>query len=125
MLLQKLQNGKDNIIDVAKPRGLTLLSMVQSTSPIDGNITSLVVQLNSSANRSTSISLAERVEPIKDGTILTNIEPLQLPVLILLCLRGYVPKEGNVIIRVESAQVPVPRREGLKHLHILEEPVVG
>ena len=43
VVLEQLQNGNDNVVDVAESRGLKLFSMVQPSRPIDGHITALCV----------------------------------------------------------------------------------
>lgn len=37
-LLEQLQDGQDNIVDVAEARSLRLLCMVKSSSPVDGDV---------------------------------------------------------------------------------------
>ena len=44
--LEQLQNAQHDVVDVAKPGGLVLLGMMQTASPIDGNVALLVVQLD-------------------------------------------------------------------------------
>lgn len=46
-LLEQLQDGEDNVVDVAETRGLRLLGVVESASPIDGNVGLLLVQFHS------------------------------------------------------------------------------
>lgn len=125
MQLKKLQDCQHNIIDIAKPRSLTLLSMVQTTSPIDRNVTEAMVKFHSTTNRATSVSLAKRIQPIKDGAVLTHIEPLELPQLVLLRFGGDVSEKRNVIVGVEAAEVPVSGRVGFEDLHMLQKTVVG
>lgn len=43
VVLEQFQNCNDNVIDVAKSRGLEFLRVMQSTAPIDGNVAAIVV----------------------------------------------------------------------------------
>lgn len=47
-LLEQLEDGQDDVVDVAETRGLRLLGVVESTSPVDGDICLLLVQLHCS-----------------------------------------------------------------------------
>ena len=78
MNLEELKNPKHDIIHIAKPRSLTFLSMVQPTSPIDGDIGISSVQLNGGTNGATGRGLAETEKPIEHGAILSDIETLQM-----------------------------------------------
>lgn len=44
-LLEQLQDGQDDVVDVAETRGLRLLGVVESASPVDGDVCLLLVQL--------------------------------------------------------------------------------
>lgn len=43
--LQQLQDGEDDVVNVAETGGLGLLGMVESSSPVDGDVCLLLVQL--------------------------------------------------------------------------------
>lgn len=45
-LLEHLQNGYDDVIDVAEARGLELLGVVESPGPVDGDVAAVVIQLD-------------------------------------------------------------------------------
>jgi hypothetical protein len=42
--LEQLQNCQHNVVDVTKPARLTLLSMMKTTRPVDGNVRVGVIQ---------------------------------------------------------------------------------
>uniref|UniRef100_A0A3B3SMG2 Uncharacterized protein n=1 Tax=Paramormyrops kingsleyae TaxID=1676925 RepID=A0A3B3SMG2_9TELE len=46
-LLQQLQNGQDDVVDVAEAGGLGLLGVMQPSRPVDGDVRLLLVQLDS------------------------------------------------------------------------------
>lgn len=48
-LLKQLEDGQDDVVDIAKTRGLRLLGMVESTCPVDGDVCLLLVQLHCSS----------------------------------------------------------------------------
>jgi len=48
--------GKDKVINIAEPRGLALLGVVESAGPVDGDVMA-VVELDSAANGGPGIGL--------------------------------------------------------------------
>lgn len=44
-LLEQLEDGQDDVVDVAETRGLRLLGVVESAGPVDGDVRLLLVQL--------------------------------------------------------------------------------
>ena len=99
--------------------------MMETTSPVNSNITKPVVKLNRSTNRATSIRLTKGIKPVKDRTVFTNVEPLELADLILLSLGRNAAEKGDVVVGVEAAEVTVTGGERLEDLHVLEETVVS
>lgn len=45
-LLEKLQDGQDDVIDVAEARGFRLLGVMETAGPVDGNVRLLLVQFH-------------------------------------------------------------------------------
>ncbi len=45
--LEEFQNGDDNVIHIAEPGRLKLLGVVQTSRPVDGDVTTTVVQFGS------------------------------------------------------------------------------
>ena len=43
VVLEQLQNGQDNVVDVTKTRRLGLFGMVQPARPVDGHVTESVI----------------------------------------------------------------------------------
>jgi hypothetical protein len=48
--------GKDNVINIAEPRGLALLGVVESAGPVDGDVMA-VVELDGAANGGPGVGL--------------------------------------------------------------------
>lgn len=124
-MLKEFQDRQDDVVDIAKPRGLTLLGVVEATGPVDGDIAIVVIQLDGAADRAAGVSLAEGVEAVEDRTVLADIEALELPELVLLGLGRYAAEEGDVVVGVKATEVPVLGRVWLENLHVLEKAVVG
>lgn len=81
MNFEKLKNPKDNVIDVTKPRRFSFLSVVQASSPIDCDIGIAVIELNGGADGSTGGGAAEVEDAVEDGTVLADVEALELAVV--------------------------------------------
>lgn len=61
-------------VDVAEAAGFTLLSMVETTSPIDSDIALLAVESCGALHASASGNTTEFEEPIEDRTIISYVE---------------------------------------------------
>lgn len=46
MIFQEFENGENNVVDVAETTGFALLGVMQATRPIDGNVSSAVIEFN-------------------------------------------------------------------------------
>ncbi len=85
---EQLEDGEDDVVDVAKPGRRVLLGVVESAGPVDGDVTLALVQKTSSFDRPTSRELAELVYAGKYGTVIVDVETcfclreIQLRVLI-------------------------------------------
>lgn len=60
-------------IDVTKSTGLTLLRVMQTTSPIDGDITLPTVQSGGTLHAASRADATEFEQAIKHGTIIPDI----------------------------------------------------
>ena len=59
---QQLQDAEDNIVDVAKARGLTFLGMVETASPVDADVVLAVVdKLSAVEGAAYSVKIVWRV----------------------------------------------------------------
>lgn len=72
--LEKLQDGQNDIVDVAEPAGFQLLRMVQTASPIYSNVGLPARKLPSSSYGGSRILAKVVVHAIKDRAIVTNVE---------------------------------------------------
>lgn len=59
VVLEQLQDGQHQVVDVAEARGLPLLSVVQPTRPVDCDVAQVVVELDCAFNGSSRVKLAE------------------------------------------------------------------
>ena len=60
MYLQQFQDCDDDVVDVAEPRGLELLGVVQSAGPIDSDVALAVVELHGSVHGGARVPRAVR-----------------------------------------------------------------
>jgi hypothetical protein len=104
--------------------------VMQATGPIDGDVGCLLVQLDSRRNGTSSRQLAEFVEAVKDGTVLSDIETLHLFVVLAHVVWSNGPEETDVVIRMELGHFLLSCFVWSINLHlsvesIVEEKVVG
>lgn len=50
MRLQELQNGQDDVVDVAEARGFRLLGVVHPAGPVEAHVRPLVVEQGGAAD---------------------------------------------------------------------------
>jgi len=124
VVLEELEDGEDDVIDIAEAGGLALLGVVEPAGPVDGDVVA-VVELDGAPNGSPRVGLAEAVEPVEDGAVLADVEPLERADLVLLRLGGDGAEEGDVVVGVEAAEVAVAGGVGAEHLHLVEEAVAA
>lgn len=132
MNLEKFENTKNNIINITETRGLRLLSMVQPTSPINGNIGIAAIELHGGTNGATSGGLTETEETMKDRTVLADIEPLEVARVDDLAkgLGANGGEEIDVVLGVEAADVQRCGGERAVDLHptvqtVVDDKIVG
>ena len=135
MNFEELKNPKHDIINIAKPRSLRLLSMVQTPSPIDRNIRIPPIKLSGGADGAAGGGLAEWEEPRKNRAVVADVEPLEVARLWVVKwwpakLRRYGGKEADVVVGVEAADVAGTGGEGAVDLHaavkrVVDDQIVG
>jgi hypothetical protein len=98
---QGLSNGGIHTIDVAKTTGLALLGVMQTASPIDGDVALLAVEASRALHATACADAAELEEAIEDGAVVADV------VLALLSHKGVhivgrdLLKEFDVLVGVE------------------------
>ncbi len=97
MHLEQLQDANDNVIDVAEAGGLKLLGVVQSPTPVDGNVALVVVQFGGPLHGSPGVAGAEVVEAIEHGAVIAHVEVGQALGEALDVLRRDPLQELNVL----------------------------
>eukprot|EP00850_Spirogloea_muscicola_P008017 SM000042S15284 [mRNA] locus=s42:174238:177192:+ [translate_table: standard] len=118
VVLEELQDGQHDVVDVAEPRRLALLGVVQPAGPVDGDVRVAVVELHRAADRPPGVRLAELVEPVEHRAVLAHVEALQLARVVGLVLGRHGPQELHVVVGVEPAHVLVARRERLEDVQL-------
>lgn len=105
VVLEQLQDANHNVIDIAEARSLKLLGMVQTSSPVDGNITDLVVQLGCSLQRCACVTGTELKEPGKHWAVIAHVEGIKALGEALHIGGAHSLQEVNVVLGVEAAHV--------------------
>lgn len=124
VVLEQLQDANHNVVDIAEARGLKLLGMVQTTSPVNGNITDLVVQLGCSLQRCACVTRAELKEPGKHWAVIAYVEGIKTLGEALHIGGADSLQEVNVVLGVEAAHVMLGGLVWLEDDHLLIETVM-
>jgi hypothetical protein len=122
VVLGELQDANYNVIDIAEARSLKLLSMVKTTSPVNGNLTDLV-QLGCSLQRCTCVMGSELKEPGKHWAVIAHIEGIKAVGEALHIGGADSLQEVNVVLRVEAAHVMLGGLVWLEDDHLLTETI--
>ena len=88
VVLEQLQDGQDDVVDVAEAGGLALLGVVEAAGPVDGDLRGLLVQLDRGGDGAAAGELAELVEAVEHGAVLADVEPLHLFVVLAHVVRS-------------------------------------
>ena len=124
VVLEELQDGQDDVIDIAETRGLAFLGVVEAARPVDGDVCRLLVELDGRGDRPAGRQLAELVEAVEDGTVLADVEPLHLLVVLPHVVRPDGPEEPDVVVRVKLGHLLLGRLVRTVDLHLSVQPVV-
>lgn len=147
---KKLENAKHNIVDVAKSTSLTLFSMVETTSPVDSNISITIHDGPSTANWASSRQLTKIIEAVEGRTVewVTNLECLpqlhvihqsfplfirfgacqytnsKLLIMINNAATDVIAQIFNVLRRVKFAQLIFHSLRCFVHIHLVVEMIL-
>lgn len=124
MELEELEDGKDDVVDVAETGGLALLGVVEAASPVDGDVGIPAVELDGGADASPRGGLAEGEETVEHGAVLTDVEALNGARVEDTRVSGGGREEGDVVVGVEAADVGLRGRVGAGELEEAVEAVV-
>ena len=118
--------AKHDIIDVAKPRSLRLLHMVEPTGPVENDIGVATVELDGSVDEPADEGLTKSKQAIEHGAVLTDVKSLEMARdgVVRECLRGGGGEEFNIVFGVKAVDVGGVGREGAVDLHAVVEGVV-
>ena len=101
MIFQQFQDGQDNVVDVTETWSFGFFGVMESSSPIDGNVCSLFVQLYSRSYWTSGRQLTKFVEAVEDGAIFTDVEPLHLFVVLAHVVWTNGTKKSDIVIRMK------------------------
>lgn len=124
MVLEQLQYGDDDVVDVTEARGLELLGVVQAAGPVDGDVATVLVQLHRAVQRRARVHGAKVVQPLEHRTVLAHVEVVQVLAVRGEVLRRDALQELDVLVVVEAAHVVRAGPVRPVDLHLVVQPVV-
>ncbi|KAI4365949.1 hypothetical protein MLD38_021885 [Melastoma candidum] len=125
--LEYLLDAKNSVVNLAEARGLSLLGVVEAPGPIESNISVAEVKLDCGTNGTAGGSLTEGEEAVENGTVLPDVEGLELAMeegIGVDEVGGNGGEEGEIVIGVEAAEIVGGGREGAEDLEAAMEVIV-
>ena len=118
--------AKHDIIDVAKPRSLRLLHMVEPTGLVENDISVATVELDGGIDEPADKGLTKSKQAVEHGAVLTDVKSLEMARdgVVRECLRGGGGEEFNIVFEVKAVDVGGVGRVGAVDLHAVVEGVV-
>ena len=102
---QHLEDGEDDVVDVAESAGFALFGMVQPAGPIDGDIGLAGCQFASCVEGGASVVGAVVEEAVENGTVVAHVEGVVALAVLLVRIRWLdCSEEFNVFLFVEGGQ---------------------
>ena len=74
MMEEQLQDGEHDVVDVAEPRGLGLLGVVQPAGPVDGDLRLVRGEFARGVEGGAGVEGGVLVESVEDGTVFADVE---------------------------------------------------
>ena len=120
---EELENGEDDVVDVAEPARLALLGVVEPAGPVDGDVGRPADELARRHEARAGVLSAVRVHVAEDRAVVADVEPRQD--------RGKVPhvvgrdarEKVDIVLVVERLELLLGRRPRLEHVHALVQAV--
>ena len=141
---EELEDGEDDIVDVAEPARLALLGVVQPAGPIDGNVGRAGDEFPRRHEGRARVALAVRVHVAKDRAVVADVEPrqdrrkvadivgrdsggwriVQFPLHHRRNAAADPPREEiDIVLIVKHLEFVFGRRPRLVHVHLAVQPV--
>ena len=124
VVLEQLENGEHDVVDVAEAGRLALLGVMQTAAPVDGDVRRLLVELDGAGDRAARAYRAKLVEAVEDGTVLAHVEARHELVVLVDVVRSDVLEEADVLVAVELGHVLLGGLVRPIDLHLAVEAVV-
>ena len=123
--LEQLEDGQDNVIDVAEAGGLGLLGVMESPGPVDGDVGVVVVEADGAVDRRPGVQLGELEEAVEHGTVgvLSGVELLHLAGVLPQVVRVDLGQEVDVVVGVEGRHLLRRGGVGAVAVHLAVQPV--
>lgn len=124
VVLEQLQYGDDDVVDVAEAGRLELLGVVQPAGPVDGDVAAVLVQLHRAVQRRARVHGTEVVQALEHRAVLAHVEVVQVLAVRGQVLRRDALQELDVLVVVEPAHVVRAGPVRPVDLHLVAQPVV-
>jgi hypothetical protein len=76
VFLEQLQNSQDAIVNVAKARGFSFLGVMETSSPVDDDVYTILIETRGTTNGARRVELTKLEKTVKDGAIFPHVETL-------------------------------------------------
>ena len=84
VMLEQLEDGEDEVVDVAESRSLGFLRVMQTAGPVDGDVAETLVQAHGAVDGAARVQLAEIEEAVEDRAVLAEVVLLHLRHMLVL-----------------------------------------
>lgn len=123
--LEELEDGQDDVIDVAEAGRLGLLGVMEAPGPVDGDVGVVVVEADGPVDGGAGVQLGELEQSVEDGTVgvLPGVELLHLAGVLPEVVGVDLGEEVDVVVGVEGRHLLRRGRVGAVAVHLPVEAV--
>lgn len=102
---EKLEDGEDDVVDIAESAGFSLFSVVQTAGPINGDVGLFAGEFAGCVEGGAGVEGAIFEEAVEDGAIIAHVERVEAIRAYIMRLVGmYAVEEIDVVTLVEGGQ---------------------
>ncbi|KAJ6264428.1 Chromatin modification-related protein png1 [Drechslerella dactyloides] len=124
VVAEQLEDGQDDVIDVAEAGRLRFLSVVQAAAPVDGDVGLAVDELAGAVEGGAGVDAGKVEEAVKDGAVVADVVLLDdVEGELVGVVRGDALEEGEVVGAVEVEELGLGGAARDVHVHELVEAV--
>lgn len=89
VILEQFQNSDDDVVDIAKTGRFEFLCVMQTSGPVNSNITVVVVEFHGAFQRRTRVHRTEVKQTVEYWTVVADVVVAEMLREILYVLRRY------------------------------------